>query len=430
MRSVLICSTPIHGHISPLLSVARHLVGRGQRVRFLTGVNYRDAVNATGAIWVPLPAAADFDDKALDTEFPGRAGLVGVPSLRYDLTEIFLRPVPAQIAAVDELLAAEPTDAILAESLFFGAAAFAQRPRAQRPLVLNLGIVPLSLKSVHTAPFGLGIAPLRGLPGRIRNTLMTVLAEKVIFRSVQREAERVFQSATGRPFAGFVMDWPSAVDAIIQFTVAGFEYPRPDRPGLVHFVGPVSRSAGGDGELPAWWPELDAGRPVVHVTQGTVANLDYASLIEPTLAGLAAEDVLVVVSTGGRDPATLTQPLPANVRVARYLPYDQLLPRTHVMVTNGGYGGVHFAMQHGVPLVVAGTTEDKIEVTARVAWSGVGINLKTDTPTPAAIAAAVRSVLTEPSYRRASERIGAEILAAPGLDALADAVELGGTPAR
>lgn len=40
-------------------------------------------------------------------------------------------------------------------------------------------------------------------------------------------------------------------------------------------------------------------RPVVHVTQGTIANKDFGQLIAPTLRALADEDVLVVVSTGG-----------------------------------------------------------------------------------------------------------------------------------
>jgi hypothetical protein len=51
-----------------------------------------------------------------------------------------------------------------------------------------------------------------------------------------------------------------------------------------------------------------------------------------------------------------------------------------VMVTNGGYGGVQMALSYGVPLVVAGASEDKPEVGARVAWSGAGLNLKTGKP--------------------------------------------------
>ena len=37
------------------------------------------------------------------------------------------------------------------------------------------------------------------------------------------------------------------------------------------FVGPVSREPRSRA-LPDWWPDLDGSRPVVHVSQGTVAN--------------------------------------------------------------------------------------------------------------------------------------------------------------
>jgi hypothetical protein len=58
------------------------------------------------------------------------------------------------------------------------------------------------------------------------------------------------------------------------------------------------------------------------------------------------------------------------------------LPKADVLVTNGGYGGVHFALAHGVPIVSAGRTEDKVDVCARAAWSGVGLDLKVHIPKP------------------------------------------------
>jgi UDP:flavonoid glycosyltransferase YjiC (YdhE family) len=56
-------------------------------------------------------------------------------------------------------------------------------------------------------------------------------------------------------------------------------------------------------------------------------------------------------------------------------------------------------MSFGIPLVAAGLTEDKADVNARVAWSGVGINLATNEPTPQALREAVRTVLDKPNYR-------------------------------
>src|SRR5467141_1115378 len=56
-------------------------------------------------------------------------------------------------------------------------------------------------------------------------------------------------------------------------------------------------------------------------------------------------------------------------------------------------------MSFGIPLVTAGLTEDKADVNARIAWSGVGIDLATNEPSPQALREAVRTVLAKPNYR-------------------------------
>jgi UDP:flavonoid glycosyltransferase YjiC (YdhE family) len=59
----------------------------------------------------------------------------------------------------------------------------------------------------------------------------------------------------------------------------------------------------------------------------------------------------------------------------------------------------------GVPLVVAGNTEDKPEVAARVAWAGAGVNLKTGTPSAGAVRSAVRKVLSDGRYLRSAREL-------------------------
>lgn len=57
----------------PLLTIARHLVEGGHRVRFITGGRYRDRVQDCGVTHVALPADADVDlDRAGD--IPERRG--------------------------------------------------------------------------------------------------------------------------------------------------------------------------------------------------------------------------------------------------------------------------------------------------------------------------------------------------------------------
>jgi UDP:flavonoid glycosyltransferase YjiC (YdhE family) len=189
----------------------------------------------------------------------------------------------------------------------------------------------------------------------------------------------------------------------------------------IFYIGPPS-AAGPQALLPDWWGDLDGTRPVIHVTQGTVANTDYDQAIAPTLRALADDDVLVVVATGGRPLDTLP-PLPTNARAATFLPYDELLPLTSVYVTNGGYGGVQYALRYGVPIVATGGKEDKPEVGARVAWSGVGRRIRTERPTPRALRRDILAVLTQPRYRQASQLVATDMAAAPGFAGLADVVD-------
>jgi UDP:flavonoid glycosyltransferase YjiC (YdhE family) len=84
------------------------------------------------------------------------------------------------------------------------------------------------------------------------------------------------------------------------------------------------------------------------------------------------------------------------------VPFKPLLPYVKAYVTNGGFGGVQYALANGVPIVAAGATEDKPEVANRVAYSGVGINLRMNQPTSEQIRVAVRQVLTHERYQAAA----------------------------
>src|SRR4030081_2906312 len=184
----------------------------------------------------------------------------------------------------------------------------------------------------------------------------------------------------------------------MQLTAPSFEFPR-DIPPSVHFIGALPITPN-QAPLPPWANDLDGSRKIVLVTQGTVANHDFSLLVGPTLAALANEpDLLVVATAGGRPIDAIPGPIPGNARLASYLPFEWVLPKADVFVTNGGYGSVNQAMSFGIPLVTAGLTEDKADVNARVAWSGVGINLATNEPTPQALREAVRTVLDKPDYR-------------------------------
>jgi MGT family glycosyltransferase len=425
MSSIIIAGFPAQGHVTPLLAVAENFVKRGDEVRFITGALFADKVAATGATYVPLPAEADFDDQPLAERYPERAKLKGLKAGVFDVEHVFARPAKSQYETIVAALAAKPADVVIAESVFVGASFLLQRPRSARPAVVMCGVIPLSITSRDTAPFGLGLPPARVL-NRPRNAALAVIIRRVM-QQANRTLNALHREVHGTDIPWTFIDWGRHADALVQFTVRSFEYSRSDEPSTVSFVGPLS-ATGSRASLPEWWSDLDGTRPVIHVTQGTVANTDYDQVIAPALRALADDDVLVVVTTGGRSVNTLP-PLPVNARAATYLPYDELLPRTSVFVTNGGYGGVQHALRYGVPIVATGGKEDKPEVGARIAWSGVGRRIRSERPTPRALRRDILAVLNQPRYRQAARRVATDMAAGPGFAGLADIVDrLVGSP--
>jgi hypothetical protein len=109
------------------------------------------------------------------------------------------------------------------------------------------------------------------------------------FAEIQTYARRTLDSL-GLQLDEFLFDaMLRHADHYLQLTVPGFEYPRGDVPSTFRCVGPVlPLDDGAAFTPPGWWSELSGDRPVVVVTQGTVANDDLTEL-----------DVVVVGAGGG-----------------------------------------------------------------------------------------------------------------------------------
>lgn len=145
---------------------------------------------------------------------------------------------------------------MLADPTFIGAAFLLGHPAPARPPVVTCGICPLPMASRDTAPFGMGLTPLRGPLGRLRNAALASVTTRVVFPAFQQIADEIFHRLHGRPISFPVLDWPRHADAVVQFTVPEFEYPRSDAPATLHFAGPVLPAAP-PAPLPTWWAELD-----------------------------------------------------------------------------------------------------------------------------------------------------------------------------
>lgn len=426
MARILVATVPLTGHVQPALLVVRELVARGHSVHWYASSKFAAAIERAGAAHVRMHPSIDWDDTDVEAALPALRGTRGLSRVKAQLEAMFIAPMVQQLRDLEAAATALAPDAVLADQAHLGAALLHETrgiPWA------GLGISALVIPSIDTAPFGSAQPPARDEKDRARTRAITWVVQKVMFRKTTQSYHR------GRVAAGLPAGTGTYFDVLspqlfLQPTIPAFEYPRSDLPPHVHFIGPLVPEAPPErAALPAWWGELlaahGAGRPIVLVTQGTLAT-DPRELIGPALRALAEDDALVVATTGRPldGPAALgLRELPANARVEPFVPYHALMPLLSLVITNGGYGGVQMALRHGVPLVVAGGSEEKPEIAARVAWCGAGIDLRTGEPSEKKLRKAVQQLREEPRYREKAGELGAEMARYRAPSAAAELIE-------
>ncbi|KAF7554329.1 hypothetical protein G7046_g6850 [Stylonectria norvegica] len=413
-------TAPADGHTIPLVRIAGQLVQRGFGVTFLTGVQFEESIKAVGAEFEPVSALFTPKIIAERNEVPG-----GIPRLLYDLEKIFIGQTPSRwetLKAVLEKLRQQHPDreiVVVTETCFMGANPMilgAPLPKGFtiRPKVVNLHAVPYVATSIDTGPMGTGLPPDATESGRARNALLNQMMAQGPFAGPIAQQDAILKELGATEVLEHELPfhhWMLIPDITLQMCPQSLEYPRSDMPSHVKFAGCLPpQGVSPDFVYPEWWEETTRGdKKLVTVTQGTVAN-DYADLLIPAIQALGDRpDIFVVAILGHRNislPADV--PIPANTRVIDYLPYDAILPHTDVFVMNAGYGGFLHGVTNGVPMVLAGETEDKKDVAMRGEWSGVAVNLRTGRPTSRQVSEGVDRVLADESYRERVREVRAE----------------------
>jgi MGT family glycosyltransferase len=410
---ILVCAVPNPGHVGPMLAAAQHLKSVGHNVTFNTSENFRGKVESTGIRFVALTGKAGYDYRR-PSELPGYERLSDTEQKIHLLKTSFVETIPDQHRGIQGILRETPTDLVLVDTMFLGSFPMLLGPKAKRPPIIGCGVNPMMLSSDDC---GITAPPANTPEGR-EQILQDKQRITTKFQPINDSIDSIIRRYGVPRMPHFFLDCMYLLpDMFLQFTAEALEFPRSDMPDTIRFVGPLLPSRSGEFKEPAWWAELDGSRPVVLITQGTLANRDFNELIQPALWGLRDENVTVVATTGRSDNNTLD--IPENARVASFIPFDRILPKADVLVTNGGYGAVNHAFSLGVPIVVAGETEDKDMVAARVGWTGAGINLKTRHASAEQIRNAVRAVLSNEQYGHEAQRLRASFARYSALDELA-----------
>ena len=399
MHKIIILAAPADGHFNPLVPIMSKLVLKGHNVVCITGRNYKNRVENTGATFHPTPVKWDPGDKEIYDFFPELKKKKGLSQIKYYIKHILYDPVPDILNTLATVLENFHADVVISDT--FSVAGVWITALGGPPSV-RVSVLPLSLPGKNIAPFGLGLLPGVSFFSKLRNNLLTKIFDNLLFRDVQNYVNKI-RKDVGLPSYGkkFFIKALEDPNLLLHMSIPSFEYPRNEFPANFRFIGSVKVSPNPDYIKPDWWPEIEKDLPVVLINQGTIAK-NYDDLIRPAIEALKDEQMIILAVPVKEGEI---KNLPGNVHTEPYIPFGNILPHIDIMITNGGFGGTQNALAHGIPIVIAGATEDKMEVAARLEYTGAGINLRKQNPSPENIKKAVRKIMSDSTFKQKAEEL-------------------------
>jgi MGT family glycosyltransferase len=376
---------PLVGHTLPTVALGQELADRGHQVAWAGHAETIGPLLSPGARLIPV--AADFGGQTLAQVRHRSLGLRGAAAFRF-LWADFLIPlavsmVPGVAAAVDEF-------------------------------------APDTLVVDQQALAGALVARQRGLPWATSATTSAELTDQFATMPKLGAWARQLLTDFQRGFAvADSADLRFSDHLVLAFTTATLVGPVCDFPGHYVFVGPSIGARAGAPEFP--WDWLDPDRQHVLVSLGTVnreVGRRFFATVVQAMAPLADRLQMILVA-----PLDLVDSPPNHVMVRQFVPQLDLLPHLHAVVSHAGHNTVCEALAHGVPLVVAPIRDDQPVIAGQVVDAGAGVRVHFSRVDATGLRNAITTVLEDPPYREAAQRVRQEFDAAGGAAAAANYLE-------
>jgi MGT family glycosyltransferase len=383
---------------------------RGHRVTAFHLPDAEPKIRAEGLNFLPLKSSSiqAGDMAGALTELSGKSG---IDAMRFTV-ECARKTAELICEAAPEALQRAGVDALLVDQNEPAAATVAEHLRL--PFVSVCGGLPLNREPRLPPPF---------VPWSYRDSLVAEWRNRVAYAAFDRLLAPVNRSLNirrkqwGLPPVDKPDDTFSPLAQICQMAES-FDFPRRQKPAALAYVGLLREESDGDSEFP--WHRLD-GRPFVYASFGTLQNGVEQRFRRIAEAAVQSQFQLVI-GLGGR-LALNAGDLPGSPIVMSFAPQRPLLRRAAAFITHGGLNSVMESLSCGTPMIVLPVTNDQPAVAARVRWTGTGITIPPARLNEQRIAAALRLLVSDRSFRDNARRLQQEFSSSGGPSAAVRIVE-------
>jgi MGT family glycosyltransferase len=386
MAKFAFVNVPFHAHINPTLPVVQELIARGDQVVYYLTEKYRQAIEASGAV---------FHSYQSILEQP--AGDVQEGS----------NPLAMPMLMVDEC------SAVMSQMLE------SVRQEAPDCVIYN----PMSVS-------GRFVAQLLGIPAVISRAFFAP-HEKNLRGYQFGKKDPAFELRLQNSMAQLCQRYPiepfDVVSMFLHKEALNIVYvPRSFQPfgesfGPEYvFVGPSIGLHCATADFP--FESLDASRPLIYITLGTVANNNPA-FFHTCFTAFGGQPWQVVITTGRPVEHLKLGTPPANILVRSYVPQFDILQRAALCIHHGGMATIMDCLFLGIPMIAIPQAANQQPNARRIAEAGLGALLEKDALDAELLRETATRVLTDPAFVRRATAMREDARAAGGYQAAADALQ-------
>ncbi len=400
MAKYVFLNMPGRGHVNPTLAVVQELVRRGQEVSYYLTEEFRDVVQATGAVFQPYESKL----KGMPTMPPSFNSVGGAPT--GSVGPMFLledmRYVPPQV--IDRIRAEQP-DVIVYDFMCVWA----------RTVIDELHVPAVATRATYASNEHFNMMD------HMRERMQNMPAGREMMERMRaRMAELAEQGGSStNPLAGIFSAFSRAEQLNIIFMPKEFQPAAETFDDRYLFVGPSILPRHEAPDFP--FDQLSSDQPLLYISLGSIFT-NQPEFYKQCFGAFADQPWQVVLSIGKHlDPAALG-PVPENFLLSAYVPQLDILPLTRLFVTHAGTNSIMESMYFGVPMVLIPQQPEQQMHAERVVDLGLGVMLDKGSVTASTLREAVERVAHDEAYRERAQRLQQSVRATSGYQRAVDAI--------
>lgn len=384
MSKVLFVNGNLYGHFNPTLPIVTELVNRGEEVWYFSSIAFKDKI---------LAAGAHFMDANLENFYSTYRPSGNHPF--FTLLEYIIKYEAALIPVLLDQTKGIKFDYAICDSIL-GAGYFVKS-------ILKLPMI------CSNTTFARNYLP-------VPDWMMEVGSHPQLdefYRELHNTCNQ-YQIPVPSGYEFF----SNVGDCNLVYTSSEFNSDIADFDQSFHFVGPSILERKDTIDFPMEQVEKDK---LIYISLGTI-NTDFTSFYQLCMKAFERLDLKVVLSVGTKCEIATLGPIPDNFIVCNYVPQLEILKRTNVFITHGGFNSVNEALYYNVPVVVIPMANDQHMVAKRVVELGCGLSYSFQEIDEKILREAVETLLTKVQYRQACEEIGSTLRKNHGYQAAVEVI--------